>query len=434
MQYTAIFNSNNLSLTQNIMPDNTSMNVSRLLFTLALFSYFIVIGCSRESSEIDRINKENTNNSHQSNLYNFNEKNIYKLAQKLASGTQKTRVVQLGDSHTAADFFTGHLREMLQKKYGNAGPGFILPTTIKGQRNATIKITENNARFWSLQSSRIDNNENFPIGGFILQATDKKNAITLSRYTPSTERYQLRTLYRSKVLGKLKSSQRSLELSAHTYWKFSDSVDVRLPITWQVTPSHQLDIAGWLIEQDSPGVMLSALGINGATINMLDKWNNAWLQQLQQLQPDLLILAYGTNEAFNDDLDITTYKNNLSHRIKNLRALLPNTVFLLIGPNSFIKNTTGMSCDTQQAKNLRPIIAAQKKAAEEQHTLFWDWQQFMGGDCAITHWASQDLANSDLIHLNRAGYEKSANALFYSLEFIMSKSRPTKVDKKPLSL
>jgi hypothetical protein len=41
------------------MPDNISMNVSRLLFTLALFSYFIVIGCSRESSEIDRINKEN---------------------------------------------------------------------------------------------------------------------------------------------------------------------------------------------------------------------------------------------------------------------------------------------------------------------------------------------------------------------------------------
>src|SRR5215469_17361924 len=34
-------------------------------------------------------------------------------------------ILQIGDSHTAADYFTGEVRRILQARYGNGGPGYL---------------------------------------------------------------------------------------------------------------------------------------------------------------------------------------------------------------------------------------------------------------------------------------------------------------------
>jgi hypothetical protein len=34
-------------------------------------------------------------------------------------------ILQIGDSHTAADFFTGEVRRYVQARYGNGGPGYV---------------------------------------------------------------------------------------------------------------------------------------------------------------------------------------------------------------------------------------------------------------------------------------------------------------------
>ncbi len=41
--------------------------------------------------------------------------------------TSQLRILQFGDSHTAADFFTGELRTRFQSTYGNGGLGFQFP-------------------------------------------------------------------------------------------------------------------------------------------------------------------------------------------------------------------------------------------------------------------------------------------------------------------
>ena len=42
------------------------------------------------------------------------------------------RIVQIGDSHTAGDFFTGGLRAALQERWGNAGAGWVWPVAVAG--------------------------------------------------------------------------------------------------------------------------------------------------------------------------------------------------------------------------------------------------------------------------------------------------------------
>src|SRR6202040_4391800 len=41
--------------------------------------------------------------------------------------SHRMTILQLGDSHTAADFFTGRVRERLQEIYGSGGAGSIVP-------------------------------------------------------------------------------------------------------------------------------------------------------------------------------------------------------------------------------------------------------------------------------------------------------------------
>ena len=44
-----------------------------------------------------------------------------------AQQPQVVRILHFGDSHVASDYWAGVMREYLQERFGNAGPGFVLP-------------------------------------------------------------------------------------------------------------------------------------------------------------------------------------------------------------------------------------------------------------------------------------------------------------------
>ena len=48
------------------------------------------------------------------------------------------RIIHFGDSHVASDYWAGVVRESLQRRFGNAGPGFVLP----GRPWQTIRYAE----------------------------------------------------------------------------------------------------------------------------------------------------------------------------------------------------------------------------------------------------------------------------------------------------
>ncbi len=49
------------------------------------------------------------------------------LASLEAGRTQRVNILQIGDSHTAGDHFSGRLRELFQGQFGNAGRGMLPP-------------------------------------------------------------------------------------------------------------------------------------------------------------------------------------------------------------------------------------------------------------------------------------------------------------------
>ncbi|WP_066748889.1 SGNH/GDSL hydrolase family protein [Proteus myxofaciens] len=358
-------------------------------------------------------------------LYNFYDPNFKGFVKKLQQGRQNVHIVQLGDSHTAADFFSGKLRERFQADYGDGGIGFIPPTNIPGQRTANVQY-QSDKKAWGLISSRKDTDPDFPLGGFISVPESKWSTLQLAENPVTQQQYQLQALYKAPTASQINiksSGSKVLSLTqTHGQWQFSRPVSMTFPVSITVNKTQPIKLGGWLITNQKPGVMLSTLGINGASINMLDKWGTQWSETLGQLKPDMVILAYGTNEAFNDTFDLDAYRQLLTEKIRQIRRVAPNSAILLVGPSDSIKNKDASDCRSQQPQWLTGIVKIQKEVAQQEKTLFWDWRDYMGGECSIKAWSLYDLARPDGVHLSREGYESSANTLYSQLSALINKS------------
>ena len=344
--------------------------------------------------------------------------NLALLASKLkASRSKRVSIVQLGDSHTAADLFSGEMRRLFQQDYGNGGIGFIAATPVPGTRYDQVIITTGK-RQWDLVSSRNQQSSQFPLGGYLSVPLSSRPGVNLASREPDEQRYSLSTLYqasRSTILQARDSATQARALPVtQGQWRFSQPINnVRLPVDLSFASGNGLAVGGWLLQsQRNAGVEYSALGINGATFDVVDKWQAGWLETLKALRPDLLILAYGTNEAYDDSLDTVLYEQRLRERLQMLRKALPGTVLLVTSAPDSVRNKRAARCEDKQANHLRQVIQIQRRVAAQTSALFWDWQAFMGGNCSIERWQARDLARPDLVHMTADGYRQSAQGLY----------------------
>lgn len=344
-------------------------------------------------------------------LLNYDEDGTARLAKKLKnSASELTHVVVIGDSHTAADFLSGQIRTQLQRQFGNGGVGFISPLAVPGNRYGNVRFSK--ATGWTLKSSRRNQDNAFTLGGNIATSANANNMVRISA-TDGESALQAQALYRTQSSGTLHLQNQAVALAdTQGQWRLSDPTTV--PATFSVSVTgNDVQLGGfWLTSTGRRGVVVSALGINGAQISMADKWPADWAGALSQLHPDLVVLAYGTNEAFNTDLSLDEYRQTLRRQIGKIRQSSPEAAIMLIGPGSSIKNKSGIGCAQRQSPLLEPIIEVQKEVARSEHALFWNWFDFMGGACSIEQWASQGLARPDLIHLSAGGYRRSANGFW----------------------
>ena len=293
--------------------------------------------------------------------------NLDKLTARLkASDSTPINILQLGDSHTAADWMSGEMRRLFQSQYGEGGIGFISATPVPGTRYDQVLLSADSGQ-WNLISSRNQHSAEFPLGGYLSLPMKPDAQVTIGVREPLGRSYRVSALYRSAADSRLLADDgahhNAMSLpSTSGQWRFSPTFDhLNLPLNLTITDNREVVLGGWNIESQQPsGVTYSALGINGATLKGVDAWQSGWQQTLSALRPDLLVLAYGGNEAFDDQLDIELYQHDLTEKLALLRRALPYAVFLLVGPADSIKQRSGMSCEDRQPKQLAQIIQIQK--------------------------------------------------------------------------
>jgi lysophospholipase L1-like esterase len=346
--------------------------------------------------------------------------NLSLLANKLRNANRApVAIVQLGDSHTAADLFSGELRRLLQARYGDGGIGLVPASPVPGIRNDRV-IIKSEKRQWELISARNQQSSQFPLGGYLSLPLANRSSVVLQARDEDAQRYKVSALYQSTTNAALLANggqPRALAIS-NGQWRFSPVfATAGLPLQLSVEGGRGVALGGWYLQsQKNAGVIYSTLGINGARLEVVDKWQPGWQDSLKAVKPDLVILAYGTNEAFDDKLDLALYQTQLDTTLTRLRQDLPRTAILLVGPPDSIKQRKARTCAARQPQPLASVIRIQQQMARKHQALFWDWQAFMGGPCAIAGWQASGLARPDLVHLSAEGYRKSAAGLYEFLK------------------
>ena len=356
-------------------------------------------------------------------IMDFGDRNSEQLKAKIQlisqGGNDVVKITQFGDSHSAADLFTGTVRDSLQNRLGNAGIGWVTPMNVRGQRNAEVRWKSGN---WELSSSRTTSDLDFPMGGYIAKPTRVGGYIDVALANPEKNH----DLWDIKMVLKARGSEDisitndigrlnlTNSMSGIGRWQ---AMDFRTSMPFRIMANDRnVELGGiWLQQSNQAGAIVSSIATNGAQLAIWNRWSPEWLTELRTTQSDLVILEYGTNEAFNEIFDIQDYKQNLVDSVRNVRMQLPNAAILLMSPPDALLRDASGSCMDRMPPSYRAVKEVQYSVAKSERLLYWDWQKAMGGQCSIETWEKEELAGKDKVHLTSKGYQLSARMFYRDL-------------------
>jgi lysophospholipase L1-like esterase len=167
------------------------------------------------------------------------------------------------------------------------------------------------------------------------------------------------------------------------------------------------------MERPGPGVVYDSLGIVGARANRLLNAEPTHLaEQVKHRAPDLLVIAFGGNEAGDERMNMEKYREGLVKVVRALRAGRPDASCLLLAPLD--QGEVGPRGGVRSMPTIPKIVESQRQVAADEGCAFFDTWKAMGGNGAMGRWykSRPRLGWGDYRHASPAGYELIGN-LFY---------------------
>ncbi len=352
------------------------------------------------------------------------------LADLQAGRRSRVAVLQIGDSHTANDGFSGRMRELMQARFGDGGRGLLPPgIPYRYYKPATVAVV---ADGWRAEPSGADAGP-FGFAG-LRQVADGQATTAITASPPELDRLFIDVIGQpgGGTLDITTSDGRATRVSTASAGRSMLRVQA---LSGQDTSSVQMRARGdgpvtwmsWTAETGRAGVTWSNLGTIGAQVTLLANWDaGVMAAEAKHLQPSLIVLAFGTNEGFSDATDLVSYPAHFRAALAALHRAAPMAAVMIAGPLGGVRaapSGPGEPCAGEAGlrwsvpANLPKVRGIERAVAQSDHLFFWDWAAAMGGDCAIVPWAETDppLAAHDHVHLLKPGYRQTAEALFDTL-------------------
>lgn len=356
-----------------------------------------------------------------------------------AAGAGPVHIVHLGDSHTAGDMITQALREALQLGYGHGGRGMLAPgRPYPGY--LTWGVTAAQSGGWSVASifgrGYVAGGHPVGLSGYTLTSAAPGARLGVSS-DDEANRFDRMTVCALKEPG---AGTVTLRIGGRTERWVLDSprhepecrsleaegLVEEASLTKE--DARPVGITSFATFRTSGGVAYSNLGVSGSQLVHQGRQHDAVVRaELQAYRPDLIVLAFGTNEGFSPRFSAARYEADLRDQIARIRRLAGRDVPMLIvgAPDAGTRNVAllanggvpGASCGNgvHTPGALGQVRDVQRRVARELGLAFWDWYQAMGGACSAARWTARGLMRGDLVHFSRPGGEEIGRLLFRDL-------------------
>jgi len=395
--------------------------IASILLALTLFVFYSSKAEDEAQTEL-RLNPQiEESQAHARGNYPFLKLDANKIAMNGADWSELRRhfaaardsgelfsVLYLGDSHVQADFGGAILRSRLAKEAGSAGRGLIIPFKLAGTNQPADYDVRLHSAYLSAKLLKKPWAVGMPFTGVGVQPASAKPRFEISADEPFG-------LVRLHFRGEMPdvTGTRDLSMNRSVDFEYADSTIILS------RPTHRLLIefeeadktifAGFELLNGNGGVLTHSIGNNGATFSSYANIDS-FGPQIEILGADLVVIALGTNEAF-DSTNEETLKNNIDNLISAIRRYNPGIQFLLVSPTECYRRTyrrrkgrrrraVGTTVNTKAAR-MRTVI---KRYAEENGIPFYDTYTVAGGIGSAAKMKAAKVFGTDGIHFTAGGY------------------------------
>lgn len=382
----------------------------------------------------------------------FNGADWMALKRAFANSSKKpVSIVHIGDSHLQADINGATTRELLQYDFGNSGRGIITPLKMSGTNQPTDYIFSSNDSWTPVKL--MSRTWSYPMGFTGTSIHPGYNSSSLTIGTKTSDDYNPFSSFTIFHGGKLTIDSVVGSDGYRVHYKAIPSRDyTQIVMASQETQvkvyfssKGDLTVYGVSLSGDRPGVFYHVIGNNGATYATYNRIGTMG-HGIAPLDPNLVIISLGTNEAFGR-LNNDSFYHSIDRLVQNIRSANPNAQILLTTPmecqKSYSKkvskkvpvktrarrskkrkrrrSTTKMRTVTTTTRSYRPndkIAQARNqilKYGADNGIAVLDWYEVAGGSGASNTWISNGLFSKDRIHHSGKGYHLQGRLLYDAL-------------------
>ena len=394
--------------------NNTMIIIKNIIHTHIIVLFMIIVFPVSINAQETK-NKDTTINGILHPELNFiqfySRSSLTKIASKWANSNNIT-IAHMGDSHVQTDVLSGEIRKNLQAIKGDAGRGMTFPYAIAKTYSANDYKSTYTGK-WKCANG-IEYLPKLSLGpsGFTCQTFDSNASFTVIFKTPLPESNKILRIFCKKTEASydfiLKTRDKEvLVVVDDIIGPNQPYVEIGLPvigdtITIQLTKQNpkerEFELYGMSLESSQKeGVLVHCLGVGGARYGSILA-QRLFQDQFPFLNPDLVIVDFGTNDYIYFDEIPDNLENEIKNVIKKIRFSAPDADILLTTTQDM--NRKGINIRSGEA--FSDLI---RKIAKEENCAFYDWFWVAGGPRVMTTWLEKGLAQNDMIHLRAEGYK-----------------------------
>ncbi len=264
-----------------------------------------------------------------------------KLASARGRDGKPVHILQIGDSHTAGDAITGAWRDLLQARYGSGGRGVMPPgRPFVGYNPRGVSVDMSAG--WTISSIFGPGSQTPrpPVGLSGFSITSQMSGARIGMTASATETFNRFVICAMAQPGAgalvITIGGQTERMDLGSFTARAECKEIRLDtLQYAVsvaTEGGPVTITSWASFRDQGGVALSNVGVVGSQLVHFSRNDEGVIaEELRSLDPDLIVIAFGTNEGFAPRISPQEYEITLRTQIGRIRRMAGRVPILLLG-------------------------------------------------------------------------------------------------------
>lgn len=338
-----------------------------------------------------------------------------------------TRVVHWGDSAIGNDHVSSALRELMQRRFGDAGHGFhLLARPNTSYRHRGVRFDDGGA--WShcyiILGCKSDGL--YGLGGTTVWSSGGARSVfrTEDKLAIGRKLSRVELWYRAQPRGgnvriTVDDDEPTIvQTQADTpddRWALVEVDDGPHKVEVRAHGGGRVRLYGVVLERDTPGVVWDGMEQLGAFANRMLNFDAEHLRgQIDHRDPALLVFQFGGNDLQIPQAQLQRFKHQFKAVLERFRGQDEPRPCLVISPVDHGQRQRGRVVSIAM---MEPLTQAQRDVALEVGCAFFDTRAAMGGEGSASTWRRADppLLSGDLRHLSHAGQKALGRMIYLAL-------------------